>query len=79
MVIKTFVIHLLQLNRLKRLLLTLIAALTLPTAVNANVDPEVAEMCMKAVDFQGCVNAMTGVNKNAKNEAIKNLEKLRSE
>ena len=37
MVIKTFVIHLLQLNRLKRLLFTLLAALSLPTAVNAQV------------------------------------------
>ena len=51
---------------MKRLLLPLLAALSFPTAVNANVDPKVAEMCMKAVDFQGCVNAMTGVNKNAK-------------
>ena len=45
---------------MKRLLLPLLAALALPTAVNANVDLEVAEICMKAVDFQGCVNAMTG-------------------
>ena len=37
MVIKTFVIHLLQLNKLKRLLLALIAALTLPTALIAEV------------------------------------------
>ena len=36
MVIKTFVIHLLQLNRLKGLLLTLLAALSLPTAVIAD-------------------------------------------
>ena len=35
MVIKTFVIHLLQLNKLKRLLLPLLAGLALPTAVNA--------------------------------------------
>ena len=53
---------------MKRLLIPLLAALALPTAVNANVDPKVAEMCMKAVDFQGCVNAMTGVNKNVKNK-----------
>ena len=36
MVIKTFVIHLLQLNRLKRLLLPILTALALPTAVEAN-------------------------------------------
>ena len=41
------------------LLLSLLTSLTLPIAVNANVDPKVAEFCMKAADFQGCVNAMT--------------------
>ena len=56
---------------MKRLLLPLLAALTLPTAVNANVDPKVAEICMKAVDFQGCVNAMTGKSTN------NNLDNLR--
>ena len=45
---------------MKRLLLPLLAALALPTAVNANIDPKVAEICMKAVDFQGCVKAMGG-------------------
>ena len=45
---------------MKRLLLPLLAALALPTAVNANVDPKIAEICMKAVDFQGCVKAMGG-------------------
>tara|TARA_B100001109_G_scaffold207115_1_gene174371 strand:+ start:429 stop:596 length:168 start_codon:yes stop_codon:yes gene_type:complete len=45
---------------MKRLLLPLLAVLALPNAVNANVDPKVAEICMKAVDFQGCVNAMSG-------------------
>ena len=45
---------------MRKLLISLLAAISLPTAVNAEVDPKVAEMCMKAVDFQGCVNAMTG-------------------
>ncbi len=65
---------------MKRLLLPLLAALALPTAVNANIDPKVAEMCMKAVDFQGCVNAMTGVNKNAQNkeELLNEIRKLPS-
>ena len=45
---------------MKRLLLPLLATLALPTAVNANIDPKVAEICMKAVDFQGCVKAMGG-------------------
>ena len=50
---------------MKRLLVPLLAALSFPTAVNANVDPKVAEMCMKAVDFQGCVNAMTGIDQSS--------------
>ena len=45
---------------MKRLLLPLLAALALPTAVNANVAPKVAEMCMKAVDFKGCVETISG-------------------
>ena len=55
----------------KRFLIPLLAAFALPTAVNANVDPKIAEICMKAVDFQGCVNAMTGKSTN------NNLENLR--
>ena len=31
----------------------------MPIAVNANVDPKVAEICMKATDFQGCVKSMS--------------------
>ena len=31
----------------------------IPTAVNANVDPKVAEFCLKAADFAGCVKTMT--------------------
>ena len=37
---------------MKYLLLPLLASLAYPTAVNANVDPKVAEICMKAVDFK---------------------------
>ena len=49
---------------MKRILFPLISALALPTAVNANVDPKVAEMCMKAVDFKGCVETMSGEPSN---------------
>ena len=45
---------------MKRLLLPLLAALAFPYGVNANVDPKVVEMCMKAVDFKGCVETMSG-------------------
>ncbi len=44
---------------MKHLLLPLIAALALPTAGYAEVDPKVAEFCLKAADFAGCVKTMT--------------------
>ena len=44
---------------MKRFLIPLLAALVLPTEVNANVDPAVNEMCMKAADFKGCVELNT--------------------
>ena len=59
---------------MKRLLLPLLAALALPNAVNANVDPKVAEICMKAVDFQGCVNAMTGKSSATNAESCDDLK-----
>ena len=43
---------------MKRLLLPLLPALALSTAVNANVDPEVHKLCLPAVDYLGCVKAM---------------------
>ena len=45
---------------MKRLLLPLLAAIALPTAVNANVDAEVHKKCLEARDYAGCVNT----NKN---------------
>jgi len=44
---------------MKRLLLPLLAAIALPTAVNANVNSEVHELCLPAADYLGCVKAMT--------------------
>ena len=44
---------------MKRLLLPLLPALALSTAVNANVDPEVHKLCLPAADYLGCVKAMT--------------------
>ena len=43
---------------MKRLLFPLIAALALPTAVNAEIDKETAKFCLKAADFAGCVETM---------------------
>ena len=57
---------------MKRLLLPLLAALTLPTAVNAEkIDKEIAEFCLKATDFAGCVKTMskeTNIKKIVPNE-----------
>ena len=59
---------------MKRLLIPLLAALALPNAVNANVDPKVVEICMKAVDFQGCVNAITGNSSTTNSESCDDLK-----
>ena len=43
----------------KRFLITFIAALAFPTSVNAGTEREIAEFCLKAEDFSGCVKEMT--------------------
>ena len=45
---------------MKNLLFPLLAAIPLPTAVNANLDPEVYKKSLEARDYAGCVNT----NKN---------------
>ena len=44
---------------MKRLLL-LLPLLVTAAPTNAAVDPKIAEFCMKATDFAGCVQTMTG-------------------
>ena len=44
---------------MKRLLLPLLVALALPTAVNANVDPRINEICIGAADYKGCAELNT--------------------
>ena len=41
---------------MKCLLLPLLAAIALPTAVNANIDPRINEICMGGDDFKGCID-----------------------
>ena len=43
-----------------KLLIHLFATIAFPIAVNAQIDKETAEFCLKAADFAGCVEAMTG-------------------
>ena len=45
---------------MKRLLLPVLAALALPTAVNAEVDPKVHKLCLPVADYMGCVKAQSG-------------------
>ena len=40
---------------MKRLLLPLLAALYLPTAVNAGISDELHKKCLEARDYAGCV------------------------
>ena len=47
-----------------KLSIPLLALIALPTAIQANIDPKVAEICMKATDFQGCVESMSGQKNN---------------
>ena len=44
---------------MKRLIIPLLSFIAFPSAIQANIDPKVAEMCMKASDFQGCVKSMS--------------------
>ena len=59
---------------MKRLLLPLLAALAFPTAVNANVDPEVHKLCLPAADYLGCVKAMS-----TKSTDVPNLRVIQGE
>ena len=49
---------------MKKITIALFTFIALPTAIQANIDPKVAEMCMKATDFEGCVKSMSGIKKN---------------
>ena len=49
---------------MKRLAVTLLAFISFPSIANANLDPKIAEMCMKASDFKGCVESMSGEASN---------------
>ena len=40
----------------------------MPTSIEANVDPKVFEMCMNAVDFEGCVNSISSQKEGFKKD-----------
>ena len=59
---------------MKRLIIPFLSFIALPSAIQANIDPKVAEICMKASDFQGCVKSMSGF-KEKKLEIISEYDK----
>ena len=48
----------------KKIIFPFLACIALPTTIHANVDSKVAEFCLKAADFSGCVESMSGTKKN---------------
>ena len=56
---------------MKLLLLPLLAALALPNAVNANVDPKVHKLCLPAADYSGCIKEMSDVKNSGLNDKSK--------
>ena len=54
---------------MKSLILPLLAALALPTAVNAEVDPNIHKLCLPATDYAGCIKFQT---KNKNTSVIQN-------
>ncbi len=61
---------------MKRLIIPLLSLITLPSSILANVDPKIAEICLKATDFQGCVKTMSGSTNNKNSlEQLQNVMK----
>ena len=58
---------------MKRLIISFLTFVALPSAIQANIDPKVAEICMKASDFQGCVKSMSG---SKEEKLVINSEKI---
>ena len=55
------------------------AAFAVQAPIKAQVDPKIAEFCLKAQDFQGCVNSMTGKSSDNKETKVTvDLDKIRT-
>jgi len=65
---------------MNKFLFPLFIIMATATDVNANIDPKITEICLRAVDFQGCVKAMTGQGDGIKkqNELLNEIKKLPS-
>ena len=63
---------------MRKLFIPLLAALALPTFVNALTEREIAEFCLKAQDFAGCFKEMSikGKRPNLKKSSKKKVRIL---
>ena len=61
---------------MKKFLIPIFFALTIFSPVKANIDREVAEMCMKAVDFKGCIETMSGQTNKKSNSTYENNQEI---
>ena len=61
---------------MKKFLIPIFFALTIFSPVKANIDREVAEMCMKAVDFKGCIETMSGQTNKKRNSTYENNREI---
>ena len=53
---------------MKRLLLTILSALALPTSVDAGISDEFHKKCLEAWDYAGCVNTNKIFSRKKDNE-----------
>ena len=56
---------------LKRFIIPFLSLIALPASLKANVDPNVFDMCIKAVDFEGCVKSFSSQKKVLKKDVNK--------
>ena len=54
---------------MKRYLISLLAAIALPTAIKAEVDPNIHKLCLPATDYVGCIKFQTN---NEDSQVIQN-------
>ena len=45
---------------MRKLLISLLAAIALPSSINAEVDPKVHKLCLPAADYLGCIKGQLG-------------------
>ena len=56
---------------MKRFIIPFLSLIALPASLEANVDPNVFDKCIKAVDFEGCVKSFSSQKKGSKKDVNK--------